>query len=162
MKTFFVTLAAISLTLIIIGCQENMLNEPSETLLKQNDNLITTNTLKLECDLRDPLYGISKLCGSVQYTIQIINDAMTPVGLNRISLRLYINAELEDMYGMMHLEWRVEDRSHDVVTVSEEGIAIVEKCYWISNRVDVVLLIQYLVTTDGVGVAGISLAPLEK
>lgn len=162
MKTFFVTLAVLSLALILIGCQENLINEPSEALLKQNDNLVTTNVMKLECDLRDPSYGISKLCGSVQYTIQIINDAMTPLGLNRISLRMYINAELDDMYGMMHLEWRVEDRSIDVVTVSEEGIVIVEKCYWISNRTDVVLLVQYLVTTDGVGVAGISLAPLEK
>lgn len=162
MKTFFVTLAVLSLALIIIGCQENLINEPSEALLKQNDNLVTSNVMKLECDLRDPSYGISKLCGSVQYTIQIINDAMTPLGLNRMSLRLNINAELDDMYGMVHLEWRVEDRSHDVVTVSEEGIIIVEKCYWISNRTDVVLLVQYLVTTDGVGVAGISLAPLEK
>lgn len=161
MKNFFITLAAFSLALFI-GCQENMLNEPSEVFLKQNDNLVTSNVLKLECDLRDPSYGISKLCGSVNYTIQIINDAMSPIGLNRISLRLNINALLSDMYGMMHLEWRVEDRSHDVVTVSDDGISIVEKCYGISNRTDVVLLVQYLVTTNGVGVASISLAPLEK
>lgn len=161
MKTFFITLAAFSLALLI-GCQENMLNEPSEAFLKQNDNLVTSNVLKLECDLRDPSYGISKLCGSVNYTIQVINDAMIPIGLNRISLRLNINALLNDIYGMMHLEWGVEDRSLDVVTVSEDGINILEKCYSISNRTDVVLLIQYLVTTNGVGVASISLAPLEK
>lgn len=161
MKTFFITLAAFSLALLI-GCQENMLNEPSEAFLKQNDNLVTSNILKLECDLRDPSYGISKLCGSVNYTIQVINDAMIPIGLNRISLRLNINALLNDIYGMMHLEWGVEDRSLDVVTVSEDGINILEKCYSISNRTDVVLLIQYLVTTNGVGVASISLAPLEK
>lgn len=161
MKTFFITLAAFSLALLI-GCQENMLNEPSEAFLKQNDNLVTSNVLKLECDLRDPSYGISKLCGSVNYTIQVINDAMIPIGLNRISLRLNINALLKDIYGMMHLEWGVEDRSLDVVTVSEDGINILEKCYSISNRTDVVLLIQYLVTTNGVGVASISLAPLEK
>lgn len=161
MKTFFITLAAFSLALLI-GCQENMLNEPSEAFLKQNDNLVTSNILKLECDLRDPSYGISKLCGSVNYTIQVINDAMIPIGLNRISLRLNINALLNDIYGMMHLEWGVEDRSLDVVTVSEDGINILEKCYSISNRTDVVLLIQYLVTTNGVGVASISLALLEK
>lgn len=161
MKTFFITLAAFSLALLI-GCQENMLNEPSEAFLKQNDNLVTSNVLKLECDLRDPSYGISKLCGSVNYTIQVINDAMIPIGLNRISLRLNINALLNDIYGMMHLEWGVEDRSLDVVTVSEDGITILEKCYSISNRTDVVLLIQYLVTTNGVGVASISLALLEK
>lgn len=161
MKTFFITLAAFSLALLI-GCQENMLNEPSEAFLKQNDNLVTSNVLKLECDLRDPSYGISKLCGSVNYTIQVINDVMIPIGLNRISLRLNINALLNDIYGMMHLEWGVEDRSLDVVTVSEDGITILEKCYSISNRTDVVLLIQYLVTTNGVGVASISLALLEK
>jgi len=39
---------------------------------------------------------------------------------------------------------------------------LVEKSYWITNRTDVVLLVQYLVTTDGIGISGVSLAPLEK
>ncbi|HSW56533.1 MAG TPA: hypothetical protein VLH59_15735 [Ignavibacteriaceae bacterium] len=145
-----------------MGCQENMLNEPSEALLKQNDNLVTTDVIKLECDLRDPSYGISKLCGQVSYTFQVITEAMNPMALNRVAIHISINAELDDMYGMMHLEWRIQGRSDDVVTVSEEGIVLIDKCYSITNRSDVVLLVQYLVTTNGIGISNVNLAPLEK
>lgn len=161
MKTFFVTLAAISLALII-GCQENLINEPSDALLKQKDNLVTTNTIKLNYDLRDPLYGISKLSGRVSYTFQIVNQAMNPTGLNEVSIHINMDSELDDMLGMMHLEWRIQGRSNDVVYVSEEGILLLEKSYSITNRNDVVLLVQYLVTTNGVGISGVSLVPLEN
>ena len=161
MKTFFVTLAAFSLALII-GCQENMLNEPSDALLKHKDNLVTTSNIKLNYDLRDPLVGISKLSGQVSYTFQVITEAMNPMALNRVAIHIDIDAELDDMYGMMHLEWRIQGRSDDVVTVSEEGIVLIEKCYSITNRSDVVLLVQYLVTTNGIGISNVSLAPLEK
>jgi len=63
---------------------------------------------------------------------------------------------------MSPIKWSVKGKSQDVVTVSEEGILLIEKSYWIANRYDVVLLVQYLVTTDGVGISGVSLAPLEK
>jgi hypothetical protein len=61
MKTLFITLAAFSLALII-GCQESMLNEPSETIL-QKDKLVNTNTININYEVRDPLYGISTLTG---------------------------------------------------------------------------------------------------
>jgi len=82
--------------------------------------------------------------------------------LSEIAINIYINSELNDMLGMMHLEWRVEGRSDDIVYVSEDGIVLIEKCYSITNRNDVVLLVRYLVTTDGIGISGINLAPLEK
>ena len=161
MKTLFVTLVAFLLA-FIIGCQENLLNEPSDALLKQKDNLVTASTIKLDYELRDPSYGISKLSCKVSYVHQIINRAMNPMGLNEIFLHIEMDSELDDLLGMMHLEWRIQGRSDDVVYVSEEGILLLEKCYWITNRNDVVLLVQYLVTTNGVGISGVSLAPLEK
>jgi hypothetical protein len=161
MKTFFVILAAFSLALII-GCQENMLNEPSDALLKHSDNLVTTSNIKLNYDLRDPLAGTSKLSGQVSYTFQVITEAMNPMALNRVAIHIDMDAELDDMYGMMHLQWLIQGRSDDVVTVSEEGIVLIDKCYSITNRNDVVLLVQYLVTTNGIGISNVSLAPLEK
>jgi hypothetical protein len=160
MKTFFVTLVAFSLALII-GCGENMLNEPQTSLEKKTDS-INKNTIKICCEVRDPEYGSCNLNGCVNYVHQIINRAMNPIGLYEISLRLQMDSKLCDKLGMLHLEWRAEGRSNDIVYVSEEGILLVEKTYWITNRNDVVLLVRYMVTTDGVGISSVNLVPLEK
>ncbi len=160
MKTFFVTLVAFSLALII-GCQENLINEPAETMLKQKDNLVNSNTIKISYEIRDPLYGMSTLTGKVTYIHQVINQPMGPIGFNRVSIQINMDSELNNL-GMMPLKWRIQGRSYDVISVSEEGIVLIEKSYLITNRTDVVLLVQYLVTTNGVGISGVSLAPLEK
>jgi hypothetical protein len=161
MKTFFVTLVVFLLALII-GCQENLFNEPADNLQKVKTSLAIKSSMKLDYEFRDPLYGISRLTGQVSFTHQVINQTMNPSGLKQVALDIEIDAELDDLLGMMHLEWRIQDRSYDVLYVSEEGIALVEKCYWITNRTDVVILIQYLVTTDGVGISEVMLAPLEN
>jgi len=161
MKTFFVTLAAFSLALIV-GCQESMLNEPADVLMKGKDNLVSTNTIKLKYALHDPLFGTTNLSGKVSYTFQIVNRVMNPTGLKEISIHITMDSELDDLFGMMHLEWRIQGRSDDVVHVSEEGILLIEKCYSITNRSDVVLLVQYLITSNGIGISGVSLAPLEQ
>ena len=161
MKNLFLTLAAFSLA-FLIGCQENLINEPSGVLTKSEDNLITSNTIKLNQDVQDPLYGISRLTGRVSYARQVIYDAMNPSAQERISLQINIDCNLNDLLGMVHLEWRVQGRSTDVIYVSEEGIVLLEKSYQITNRTDVILLVQYLVTTNGVGISNVSLVPLEK
>jgi hypothetical protein len=165
MKTLFVILAAFSLALII-GCQESILNEPENSPFKKDQistsTTTTTNSIKICCEVRDPHYGACNLNGCVKYVHQIINRAMNPMGLYEISLKLQMDSKLCDKLGMVHLEWRAEGKSDDIVYVSEEGILLVEKTYWITNRNDVVLLVRYMVTTDGVGISKISLVPLEK
>ena len=164
MKTFFVTLVAFLLALII-GCQENLINEPGDSLLKKDEittsTTTTTNSLKICCEVRDPEYGACNLNGCVNYVHKIINRAMNPTGLYEISLRLHMDSKLCDKLGMVHLEWRAEGRSDDIVYVSEDGILLLEKCYSITNRSDVVLLVKYLVTTNGIGISSVNLAPLE-
>jgi hypothetical protein len=161
MKTLLITLAAISLALII-GCQESMLNEPSEMIQKQSSDLVHTNIMYMNYEVMDPLYGTSKVTGAVTYIHEVINQPLGPIGFKRISLQLSLNSELENLLGMSPVKWNIKGKSQDVVTVSEEGILLIEKSYWIANRYDVVLLVQYLVTTDGVGISSVSLAPLEK
>jgi len=145
-----------------------MINEPGDVFQKadktsaQVSPRTTSNTLKLDHQLLDPLSGESRLKGRVTYSIQVMDESMSPVGLTRISLHLYINSVLDDIYGMPHSEWRAEGRSDDVFFLSEEGIKLVEKSYSITNRTDVVLLIQYLVTSEGVGISKVSLAEIEK
>lgn len=165
-KAFFISIA-FSLTIFFIGCQESIINEPGDVLKADKNSAslsqrTTSNTLKLNYQLQDPLSGESRLKGRLTYSIQIMDESMSPVGLNKISLHLYINSVLEDIYGMAHPEWRAEGRSDDVFFLSEEGIKVLEKSYSITNRTDVILLIQYLVTSEGVGISKVSLAEIEK
>jgi len=161
MKNLIMILAAFSL-LFIMGCQENLINESVGALSVQKDNLVIKNTLKICCEIRDAKYGMCNLSGCVNYVHQVLNWTQNPKGLYKVSLRLQMDSKLCDKLGMVHMEWRAEGRSDDILYVSEEGILLVEKCYSITNRSDVVLLVQYLVTTNGVGISGVSLAPLEK
>jgi hypothetical protein len=160
MKTFFITLVAFSLALII-GCQENLINEPeSSSLLK--DKRPEVSRIKICCEVKDPEYGICRLNGCVDYTYTIITNKMGPRKITEISLNIYMNSVLCDKLGMVHLEWRAEGRSSEIVTVSEEGILLLEKTYSITNRPDVVLLVKYLVTTNGVGIASVNVVRLEN
>jgi len=160
MKNLFVIFSVFFLT-FLFGCQENPIYAPeSSPLLK--DKVPEVNKLKICCELRDPNYGVCNLNGCVNYTFEVIRDKMGPRRITEVSLNLYMNSVLCDKLGMVHLEWRAVGRSNEVVTVSEEGILLVEKTYTITNRSDVVLLVKYLVTTNGVGIANVNIVPLEN
>lgn len=166
-QKFFISVAFL-LAIIFAACQDNMISEPGDVLLKADKNSTslsprtTSNTLKLNYQLQDPLSGETNLKGRITYSIQVMDESISPVGLTKISLHLYINSVLDDIYGIAHPEWRAEGRSDDVFFLSEEGIKVLEKSYSITNRTDVVLLIQYLVTSAGVGISKVSLPQIEK
>ena len=50
----------------------------------------------------------------------------------------------------------------DTVYVSEEGIVIVDKTYPIRNRNDIILCIQYLVSTEGVGIPNMWILEIDN
>lgn len=160
MKTLNLVLIACLLA-FFTNCQENSLNEP-EALQIEKDKLPAVQSIKICCELRDPVYGICNLNGCVDYVFKVINETMNPRNTTMISLKLQMNSTLCDKLGMVHLEWRAEGRSNDVIYVSEEGIVLLEKSYPITNRSDVVLLVTYLVTTNGIGIARTQIVPLEK
>ena len=159
MKNLIVIAVSLSLALMI-GCQENLINEP-ETSSLMKDKRPEVSRIKICCEVKDPEYGICRLNGCVDYTYTIITNKMVPRKITEISLNIYMNSVLCDKLGMVHLEWRAEGRSNEIVSVSEEGILLLEKTYSITNRPDVVLLVQYLVTTNGVGIANVNVVPLE-
>ena len=160
MKTLNVTLIAFLLA-IFCGCEENFINEPqTDPILK--DNLPDIHSIKICCEVRDPAYGMCNLNGCVDYVFKVINEAMHPRNITMVSVKLYMNSILCDKLGMVHLDWRAEGRTDDVVYVSEEGIVLLQKSYSITNRSDVVLLVTYLVTTNGIGLASTQIVPLEK
>lgn len=160
MKTLIFAIA-VCLMALLSSCQENAINEP-ETMHLNKDKLPQINSMKICCEVRDPNYGVCNLNGCVNYTHELIREAMHPRAVHMVSVKLYMNSILCDKLGMVHLEWRVEARTEDIVYVSEEGIALLEKSYTITNRNDVVLLVRYLVTTNGIGVADVKIVSLEK
>ena len=160
MKNLFVILVTFSLVLII-GCQESFLNEPNTSLEKKSDP-VNNGFIKICCEVQDPCSGVCNLNGSVIYAHQVVNRTMNPSGLFEIALQLEINAKLCDKLGSVHLDWNIKGKSNDIIHVSEEGIVLVDKSYRISNRDDVVMLVKYLVTTDGVGISNIKLAEIDK
>jgi hypothetical protein len=160
MKKIFVALVALSLALII-GCQENLLNEPEYSLDKKSSD-VRKDILNICCRVQDPLAGNCTVNGCVAYVHKVVNRAMNPNGLYEVSLHLEMDSELCSPIGMVHLAWKINAKSDDIIYVSEEGIVLVEKSYKITNREDVLLLVRYLVTTDGVRISQINLAQIEK
>ena len=73
-----------------------------------------------------------------------------------------MDAELCDRYGMVHLEWRIVGNSEDLIYVSEEGIYLLQKAYPICNRNECVLVVQYLVTIEGVGIPNMWIELIDK
>jgi len=159
MKTFFVILVTFSLALII-GCQESSINEPNMSTL-QKDKIDQERSIKICCQIRDPYSGICNLSGCVTYVHKIISYSRTPLGINQISLRLHMDSKLCDKLGMAHLEWRIEGRSNEIVYVGAEEVLLIEKTYTITNRNDVVLVVRYAITSNGVGISTLRLIPLE-
>jgi len=149
MKKLFLTTVIFSV-LLFIGCQENSITEPAGALEKTG-NPVNRETIQINFVIDDPLAGKVELVGEVYYTHELLNSDQRRNQFF-VSVSLEFNSQLNDMLGMMHLEWRSSDKSEDSMYISEEGIYIVQKAYSITNRDDVVLVVQYLVTTEGVGV----------
>ena len=149
MKKLFLTTVAFSV-LLLIGCQENSITEPVGTL-KKTGNSVSREIIHINFVLEDPIAGSSELIGEVLYTHELLNsDQLSSQFL--VSVSIDFNSQLYDMLGMMHPDWSSSGKSEDSMYISEEGIYIIQKAYRITNRDDVVLVVQYLVTTEGVGV----------
>ena len=93
MKNILFIAVSVSLALLI-GCQENMVNEPTDTLLKgdpstsaSNQNSVF-NTVKIEYELEDPTLGACKMTGKFSYAHKVITESMSPLGLTRVSVQL--------------------------------------------------------------------------
>lgn len=153
MKKLLLTIVIFSV-LLIIGCQENSITEPVVKLEKAG-NTITQDTLQLNFIIEDPLTGSIELRGEVLYTHELFNTNDRFDNQFLVSVSIEFDSELIDKLGMMHPDWNSKGQSKDSIYVSEEGIYILEKTYGITNRVDVVLIVQYLVSTEGVGVPNV-------
>lgn len=159
MKNFYAFVFLLSGSLFI-GCTENVPTDPNMKMSKPEVQIIK-DKIPLCCLVIDPLSGECRLNGCIEYTHQLIAGTGNRVGLYTVLLDLKMNSQLCDKCMTAHLEWLVKGNSQETVNVSEEGIALLDKSYSITNREDVVLYVQYLVTTDGVGIANTAIIEVE-
>lgn len=159
MKNFIAFAVLLSL-LFFCACQENITTAPGTSLIKPNSQIIH-DKIPICCEVCDPLSGVCRVNGCVEYTHQILTMTDNPDGLYTIQLDLNMFSKLCDKCMMMHPEWLIRGYSQETVNVSEEGIALVTKYYDITNRFDVVLRVIYLVTTEGAGIAEIKIIPMQ-
>lgn len=159
MKNFFSLIGILGL-MFFCACQENNISDPLANLTKLSTE-ITRGRIPICCEICDPQSGVCRVNGCVEYTHQIVPTLANSDGLYTILLNLEMVARLCDRCMMMHPEWTIKDKSEEIVTVSEEGIALVTKNYEITNRFDVLLKVTYLVTTEGAGIAEMMIVPLQ-
>lgn len=159
MKILF-SLAILMGIICLVGCQENIPTDPITNLSKPSPQIIH-GKIPICCEVRDPLSGVCRVDGCVEYTHQIIETPEHPSGVYTILIDLKMNSKLCDRCMMMHPAWLVKGNSEETINVSEEGIALFYKSYEITNREDVVLYVQYLVTTEGVGIVNMDIIDIE-
>jgi len=160
MKILF-SLVILMGSICLVGCQENIPTDPITDLSKPRPQIIR-DKIPICCEVCDPLSGVCRVNGCVEYTHQIIATPENPSGVYTISISLQMNSKLCDRCMMMHPAWLIKEGSQETINVSQEGIALFYKSYDISNREDAVLYVQYLVTTEGVGIVNMDIIGIEK
>lgn len=162
MKNLF-SLILLLAVLGLLSCQNNSPVEPSDYVSKKtNSQFEIFDRIEICCEVCDPHSGVCKVLGLVEYTHDIIQSPESPDELYTITVNLIMNSRLCDRCMIMHLPWVAEGSSEHTVYVSEEGIALVERGYLISNRNDIMLIVQYLVTTEGVGIPNIWIEEIDS
>ena len=156
MKKFFVTLVSVTFFLIL-GCQENPITEPIQSLTKKGE-LKNEETINICCVVVDPAGGNCQVIGEVNYTHQA---SQVQPGLYEVTLSLNMNSRLCSLDNPSLTQWTIAGQSVDEFNVSEEGIYVMQKAYLIENRTDVILIVEYLVTIDGVGINNLWLQEID-
>ena len=159
MKTFLCYFVAVTFFLLL-GCEEMQVTEPIQSIEKK-DKQLYNGSINLCCVLDDPLGGCCQLLGEVGYVHQIIESMTGGDNQYLVSLTLNMSSELCRNCGPNEIYCPIECTTNDAFYVSEEGIYILTKAYIIENRIDVLLMVQYLVTTEGVGIPNLWLEEID-
>jgi len=147
--------------LFAFGCNDLPPTEPSGASQKF-DNPVIKEVLDICCPVSDPIMGACQVNGEVTYVHEIVENQSYLNGLSLVRVQIDMDSELCDMYGMVHLEWRIVGNSVDLIYISEDGIYLLEKVYPICHRNECVLVVQYLVTTEGVGIPNMWITQIDE
>ncbi len=155
---FFVLFLA--LALIAVGCSELPPTGPAgvnEELSKPANQQI----VKLDYKVEDPVSGFSEVVGELSCYHEVLTKPSDNNSIYLVRVQLELEAELQDMLGMYHLKWGISGKSDDLVQIKGGSSYILKKIYPITNRNDCVLAVDYVVTTEGVGISDMWLEPID-
>ncbi|HCY75477.1 MAG: hypothetical protein IH620_02430 [Ignavibacterium sp.] len=158
MKNLFELLAAFTL-MLLIGCSES-LPKDSNAINKSIKTSVIKERINLCCMIHDPYSGDCHLNGTVAYTHQVLENQLDLNNLKQIKVMLEVNANLCDRLGLNHLNWGLRDVSEDIVFVNDGGKVVIEKKYPIKNRDDIEIVIEYIITTEGVRLGTVNIGLL--
>ncbi len=158
MKKILIT-AMIFFIIILTGCRGQL---PTEPVTKTKISKESSRKMEICCEVQDPYSGVCQLNGTLIYSLRVLPANSITDGNQTVFLTLDINAVLCDRLGMMHLCWQIKDYCEEELSVSEDGIRILEKDYAVSNRNDVLIRITYLITLNGVSISSISIVPSDN
>ncbi|RPI66882.1 MAG: hypothetical protein EHM47_15835 [Ignavibacteriales bacterium] len=170
MKKLFLSFVVFSF-LLVTGCQENSITDPissqSPNKVQSNSGIVTQGSVPLQGILEvqgsDNLFYTIE--GNIDYTHELIFvDPIPPAQQYHVKLNLSTNAILaggNDLPGNKNNT--VSSESEDVFYVSPEGIYLLEKTFYLQGSFEgMVLVLRFLVTTDGVGLNSMHLAFIDN
>jgi hypothetical protein len=170
MKKLFLSFIVFSF-LLIIGCQENSITDPlssqSPNKVQINSGTVSQGSIILQGTLEvQGSYNLSyTIDGSVDYTHELIFvDPIPPAQQYYVKMNLTTNAIISaanDLTG--NKSNTVSSESEDDFYVSPEGIYLLEKTFYLQGSFEgMVLVLKFLVTTDGIGLNSMHLAFIDK
>jgi len=174
MKTLSFAVCLLCL-LLFWNCQESYITTPEDSLQKSKFSkgsgsnmeesppkvIILTDVITINQCVQDPVMGECELVGEAMYLLEVSNAIMQPEGLYHVRFSTTYNAELCDMCGMIHLAWTINEENEEEFFISAGGVYLLQRAYAIDNRKDVVLIVQYLVTTEGAGIPNMWLKAVD-
>jgi hypothetical protein len=149
MKTFFVILAAFSLTLFF-ACQENSITDPvindtgiqhstpMENTLDKDALSYYSGAIKLERILLDPSHhfnAYAEINGILRYRLEYIRLGARPP-YSGIKVSLYVNAEIKGGCPNYRRSWTVNETAETVVLLNSSAqlMDIIEKSFNVHNN----------------------------
>ena len=155
-------LFSIFIVLSLFGCGENPVN-PSDSIPNPEINKdlqagsgIIKDEIPICCQAFDPVTGECSITGKVTYMHQILEYTTDSV---RVKINLEMDSEL--CTKLMHpMQYEIYGSSEDIEFVKVNGKILIDKTYEISYRTDIILCVQYLVTTEAVSIMEMNLIPL--
>lgn len=148
--------AAFALMGLLIGCQENQMTEPVNSLNK-TEVLPSGQWIKIGSPIMDPLSGQCQVIGSAyckltEYSI-ITDPNMTMKSASKVKLEIIFDAELcNQISSNEQPPNKIQGRSEHRFQLREGDQITVFDRYKIDNRTDVILVVRYGVTLKGVSV----------
>jgi hypothetical protein len=169
MKNIFF-LVAFSATILLIGCNDNSINNPVSPDISNKPALANTTqngSIRLDQKLIDPgrFGGEVQLTGAINYIEELLNqDPVNTANSNDAKIDISINASLTEKNPSTGTAdaWKVKSTSVNQVNVTARDPNDLVKTYMLQGTSQgMKLVVTYSITTDGVQLKNVVLQSEE-